>query len=225
MNSIVLALGGSILTSEDADTSYLLDLCRLLEETSKHFRLFVVIGGGVTARSYIKRGRELNYTEDQLDEIGISLTRVNAQLLSYSFSDANHQIPKTTEKALELNHNIIIMGGTEPGHSTDQVGAELAQKTQAERYIIATNVDGIYTEDPRKNPDTKKYDTVHIDTLISHLGVDWKSAGKNTVIDGPALQLIKDGKIPTCVVNGSDLLELKAALKGLPIKGTTITHE
>lgn len=225
MNSIVLALGGSILTSEDADTSYLTDLCRLLEETSQHFRLFVVIGGGVTARSYIKRGRELNYTEDQLDEIGISLTRVNAQLLSYGFSDANHQIPKTTEEAIGLNHNIVLMGGTEPGHSTDQVGAELAQKTQAERYIIATNVDGIYTEDPRINPDAKKYDTVHIDTLISNLGVDWKSAGKNTVIDGPALQLIKDGKISTCVVNGSDLSNLKAALQGLPIKGTTITHE
>jgi len=224
MNSIVVALGGSILTSEDADTSYLLDLCRLLEET-KQFRLFVIVGGGVTARSYIKRGRELNYTEDQLDEIGISVTRVNAQLLSYSFSDANHQIPKTTEEALELNHNIILMGGTEPGHSTDQVGAELAQKTRAKRFIIATNVDGIYTEDPRINPDAEKYDTVHIDKLISDLGVDWKSAGKNTVIDGPALQLIKEGKIPTCVVNGSDLSDLKAALDGLPIKGTTIHHK
>ena len=222
METIVISIGGSVLLSEDADVSFFDEIKTLLEKLSKNFKIYLVVGGGKTARTYIKLGRKLNFREDFLDEIGINVTRVNAKLFTNILEISNKKIPITTDEAKELKYPIVVMGGTTPGHSTDMVGAELAEKTDANKFIIATNVDGIYDKDPNKYEDAKQIKEISIKQLMEKYGTEWSTAGKNVVIDGPALEIINRAKIPTFVLNGKKLDELERAITNQSFNGTII---
>jgi len=222
MENIVISIGGSVILSDDIDSSYFSNLRILLNKLNKRFKIYIVVGGGKTARTYIKLGRMLNLKEEILDEIGIDATRTNAKLLSYILAVSNKKIPATTDEAKSVNGSIVIMGGTTPGHSTDMVGAELAEKTKASKFVIATNVDGVYDKDPNKYRDAKQIKEISIDDLIKEHGTEWGTAGKNIVIDGPALKIIKRAKIPTLVLNGKKLIQLERAITDQRFNGTVI---
>jgi len=222
MESIVISIGGSVILSEDANISFFNELKTLLKKLSKDFRLYLVVGGGKTARTYINFGRKLDFEENILDAIGIDVTKVNAKLLANILEISNKKIPNTTDEAKELKNPIIVMGGTTPGHSTDMVGAELAEKLDASKFIIATNVDGIYDKDPNKFKDAKQIKEVTIRQLIDEYGIEWSAAGKNIVIDGPALEIINRAKIPTFVLNGKRLDQLEKAITNQQFDGTII---
>jgi len=223
METIVISIGGSVLLSSEANHSFFTNLVDLLTKLSKRYKLYVVVGGGKTAREYISIGRSLQLTEESLDTIGIAITRVNASLLSSLIKDANTDIPTTTDEAKEIDASIVIMGGTTPGHSTDMVGAELAKKVHAHRFVIATNVNGVYNKDPNKFADAVHLPEISIDELLDTYGTTWTAAGSNVVIDGPALQIMKQTKIPTAVVNGKRLDQLERAITGQSFEGTEIT--
>ena len=222
MQSIVISIGGSVLISDDVKASYFEKLSNLLNEIKKEYKIYIIVGGGKTARRYIKLGRKLNLSEKSLDEIGIQATRINARFLTMNLKDSNQKIPTSTDSAKKINKKIVIMGGTTPGHSTDMVGAELAYKVSAVKYIIATNVDGIYTKDPNKYKDAKKILEISIKDLIKKYGTDWKTAGKNIVIDGPALDIIYKKNIPTFVLNGNKLSEINNVIENKKFNGTII---
>jgi uridylate kinase len=222
MKSIVVSVGGSIVLSDEANVDFLKQLTVLLKKVSQQFQLFVIVGGGKIARRYIQLGRELGFDEDTLDLIGIDVTRVNARIITNLLGVSNTEIPHTTDDAMNLRFPIVVMGGTDPKHSTDTVGAELAEKTHAVRFVNATNVDGIYDKDPNKFKDAKQLKEVSIDQLIKQYGTKWGTAGKNIFMDEPALEIIKRAKIPTFVVNGKRLDQLEKALLGQPFDGTTI---
>jgi uridylate kinase len=219
---VVLSIGGSVVLSAQATPTYLRNLAQVLVTASQSTKMFVIVGGGTVAREYISRGRALGFDEDLLDTLGVDITRVNARIFTNMLPDANREIPHTTDEALALHHPIVVMGGTTPKHSTDMVGAELAEKSQARCFINATNVDGIFDKDPKKHPDAQQLKEVHIDELIKTYGTTWKAAGSNVVIDQPALAIIKRAKIPTFVLNGTRLDQLELALQGRPFLGTTI---
>lgn len=222
MEKIVVSIGGSVILSEDADISFFNELKILLKKLSKNFKIYLIVGGGKTARTYIKLGRKLNFGEEFLDEIGIDVTRANAKLLTNIIGISNRDIPTTTDEAKSIDKPIVVMGGTTPGHSTDMVGAELAEKTNASKFIIATNVNGVYDKDPNKYSDAKQIKETSIDKLIEEHGTEWSAAGKNVVIDGPALQIIKRAKIPTFVLNGKRLDQLEKAITNQQFNGTVI---
>lgn len=222
METIVISIGGSVILSEDADVSFFNKLKTLLEKLTKNYKIYLVVGGGKTARTYIKLGRKLNFEEEFLDEMGIDLTRANAKLLTNIFGTSNEEIPATTDKAKDMVEPIVVMGGTTPGHSTDMVGAELAEKTNASKFVIATNVDGVYDKDPNKFSDAKQIPEISIGELIKEHGTEWGTAGKNVVIDGPALEIIKRAKIATFVLNGKKLNQLERAITDQKFNGTII---
>lgn len=224
MQTIVISIGGSVLFPENIDERFFEKLTKLFEKLSKKYKIYLVVGGGKTARKYIKLGRTLGLNEIKLDEIGIKVTRINAEILANLLGNSNKIIPCTTDEAKKMTDEIIIMGGTTPGHSTDMVGAELAQITHSSKFIVATNVDGVYDKDPNEFSDAKKYDEITIDELIKKYGTNWESAGKNMVIDGPALGIIKQGKIPTYVLNGNNLDELEKAITNQKFNGTKIKN-
>ena len=222
MESIVISIGGSVILAEEADVSFLKKLVNLLKKFSKKYKIYVIVGGGKIARTYIKRGRELNLDEDTLDELGIEVTRVNAKLLTSTIGISNGDIPLTTDEAKQTDKPIVIMGGTIPGHSTDLVGAELAEKTGTNKFIIATNVDGIYDKDPNKYSDAKQLKELTINELINKYGTKWGEAGSNVIIDGPALEIIGKARIPTFVVNGKRLDQLEKVINNQLFDGTII---
>jgi len=222
MDSIVISIGGSVLISDDVNVSFFKRLDKLVDKYNKKYKMYFVVGGGKTARKYIKLGRDFGLDEKKLDEIGIQTTRLNAKLLALMINSSNKKIPCTTDEARNLKDKVVIMGGTIPGHSTDLVGAELAYKTKSLKYIIATNVDGIYDKDPNKFNDVKKFDEIKIGDLIKKYGTKWNKAGKNVVVDGPALDMIHKKKIPTFVLNGKKLDELEKVLSSKQFNGTII---
>ena len=224
MDAIVISLGGSVVLSEELEIDFFNKLASLFKNLSKSYKIYIVVGGGKAARTYIKTGRTMGFDEETLDRIGIDVTRINATFLANLIDKSNKMIPCTTDEAKRLENDIVILGGTTPGHSTDMVGAELAEKTKAVKFIIATNVDGVYDKDPNLYPDAKKLNEISIKQLIKEYGTKWESAGKNTVIDGPALEIIERAKIPTFVLNGKKLDEIEKAIANKKFNGTKIKN-
>jgi len=215
---VVLALGGSIIPVEEPEA--IKSIGELLKKCACNIELYIVAGGGKTARDYIKAARSFGIGEEFLDEIGIAATRLNAMMLK-SFICPRKSIPETIEEAAKMQPP-VVMGGTTPGHSTDAVGAMLASAVKADRFVIATDVDGIYDSDPKKNANAKKYDTISIKELRKMSPDTWNEAGKKSAIDGIACRLIDENKISTYVVNGKDLKSLENAIYGRGFKGTII---
>ena len=164
----------------------------------------------------------MGFNEDYLDDLGIKITRINAKLFTNIIKISNKEIPISTDDAMKMKFPIVIMGGTTPGHSTDYVGAELASKVNADRFIIATNVNGVYDKDPNKYHKAKHIKEITINELIKKFGTDWTSAGNNVVIDAPCLKLIKKNKITTFILNGKKLDQLEKAIINKNFIGTII---
>lgn len=224
MEKIVIAIGGSVLFSDQVAEDFFEKLNNLMQKLSKNYKIYLVVGGGKKARQLIKQRREQGLSEEKLDLIGIDVTRENAKYLSDKLENTNKIIPASTDEAEKLPDKIIVMGGTTPGHSTDMVAAELAEKTHASKFVIATNVDGVYNKDPNKFSDAVKYDEITIDEMVKEYGTNWESAGKNMVIDGPALGIIQKTRIPTFVLNGKNLEELEKAVTNKKFNGTLIKN-
>lgn len=218
---VVVAFGGSLMRFS---REYFQKLREILKDLSKEHKFYIVVGGGRIAREFIKFGREMGLSEEKLDMIGIDVTRLNARFVSYILG-ANEDIPKTTDKAKGMKGEIVVMGGTTPGHSTDAVAAELAEKVDADMLVIATDVDGIYNKDPKKYPDAKLLREISVERLIEMCGTEWKKAGENVVIDGPALKIIGRSKYDTVVINGRNPDNFKRVLSEGDFFGTKIIRE
>lgn len=221
MEKVVISLGGSVLLADDVQSSFYDELKKLLL-SQKDKKIFVVVGGGPPARNYITRARSLNISEYLLDSIGIAVTRVNALFLASQLQENIYTIPHSVQEAVQSNQQIVVMGGTTPGHSTDFVGAELASELNADLFMIATNVDGVYDKDPRKYDDATLLSLISAQELLKKYGSAWNAAGSNMVVDGPALQKIHDEHITTVVINGSNIDTIKKVLDGQSFHGTTI---
>ena len=96
-------------------------------------------------------------------------------------------------KYLEDKRIVIFAAGTgNPFFTTDTAAALRAMEINAEIMIKATKVDGIYSEDPIKNPDAKRYKTITFDDAIQ----------KNLkVMDATAFTLCRDQKLPIGVID------------------------
>ncbi|MCI4330276.1 MAG: UMP kinase [Thermoplasmata archaeon] len=225
--TVVLSVGGSVLVTGDNDVGYLRELATLLKAEGQRSSLAVTTGGGRTAREYIRIGRELGLTEVELDDIGIDVTRLHARLLAAQVGPPTPtHVPATIAQAVhELHHaSPVILGGTEPGHTTDGVAALLAVRLRAARLVNATNVDGVYDRDPRTFPGAHRIDVL-----------DWASfgrmvaettrveeAGQQAIFDRLGAGLLARARIPLSVVHGRDLKAVRSALRGEKFVGTRI---
>jgi uridylate kinase len=226
---VVLAVGGSVLATGDQDPQAWIQWTEAVKEWSRERPIAIVVGGGRPARNAIALARAGSTSEDDLDRIGIHATRLNASillaLLKGNGVDANHRVPRATDRAAsELDeHSVVVMGGTTPGHSTDFVAAELAQKVRAARLVIVSNVDGVYTQDPHKHPDAKRLAATTFDELLHIVGGPaWTQAGAPGIVDGPAAALLKSTRTATCVVSGRNLTNVGNAVRGQDFDGTSV---
>jgi len=223
MDRVVISLGGSVITPDERDGEFLNRMAVLLRELASDHQLYVVCGGGKVARYYITTGRELGASEDQLDELGIGATRLNARLLQLALGDVQATIPHTVEEAAAQGGKgrIVVMGGTTPGHTTDGVSAALAEAVGAARIVNATSVDGVYTADPRRDKDARKLGRLTFQQLQDMLG-DRHGAGNSGVFDPMGAAIVLRRRIPLLVIAGRDLEEMARAVRGQPVNGTLI---
>jgi uridylate kinase len=225
MEKVVISLGGSIIIPGDRDGEFLHHFAAMLRPLIDKLELFVVCGGGRIARYYITTGRELGAGEDQLDDMGIEVTRLNARLLQLALGDlADDSVPCTVEETASRGGKgrVAVMGGTTPGHTTDGVSAALAERVGASRIVNATSVDGVYTSDPHKNKDSVKYERLTFEELTGMMGKGKHGAGNSHVFDPLGAEIVKRCRIPILVVDGRDIEEMRNAILGRRIKGTVI---
>ena len=228
----VATLGGSLLRPEVEDRhEWLIGLCKAVNDViSSGYKLSLVIGGGAPAREGIQLARPiLNTNTEALDRIGIAATRLNATIVAEALiengNDVSHLIPTNIQDAVEYskNHDIVVMGGTEPGHTTDTVAIQLAKELGAECCIIATNVGYVYSSDPRINEDADKFETMTHEELSEIVGpAEHQNAGRSGVIDPIGASIAKDAQLNLAVLDGRDIERLRAALNGESFEGTNV---
>jgi uridylate kinase len=217
VDAVAVSLGGSFLVGEKGvDTQLTKDLAHVLTRASKHKRVLAVVGGGAVARSYIQGARQLGASETALDDIGIAVTRINARVLLAALPGAYPLPPRTFDEALLASHTfpVVVMGGTHAGHTTDAVTVMLGDKAQAKRIVIATNVDGVYTADPKKDASAKMLPRLTADELVKITSGGGVAAGSAGVIDPLGARMLQRSGIECAVVRGTDLKALEAALTG-----------
>ena len=172
MKKVVISLGGSILIPS-LENHTIKEYVPVLRKIAKKHRLYVVVGGGGEARRYISITRELGIDEGTSDEVGILITRLNATMLIAALGEDAY--PKVAESHAEAKKfaetgKIVVMGGITPGQTTDAVAAVLAERVGASVFINATSVDGIYTADPRKDPEATRFDEMTPKKLLEIVG-------------------------------------------------------
>ncbi|MBC7086036.1 MAG: UMP kinase [Methanomethylovorans sp.] len=212
---IALSVGGSIL-AKDLSPKNFRAYADVLKELAKEHQLVVVTGGGIAARNYIMTARSLGANEVESDYIGISLTRLNAQLLITALGDKAYPEPpsdyKEAGKALSSG-KIVVMGGVIPGQTTDAVTAIVAEYLKADLIVIATSVDGVYSADPKKYPNAVKYGTLTPKELVKIVISTEMKAGSQSPIDPLAAKIIERCNINTIIMDGTDPKNVEDVIK------------
>ena len=218
---IVIKFSGKVFAMENV--KLLKDYARFLIKISNAYQPIIIAGGGKIARHYINHARSSGMDESTLDELGIEISRLNAKLLIYALKGKAYPHPPTTlkesQQAVESGL-IVVAGGLHPGQSTNGTAALIAEKINADQFINATDVDGIYDSDPNKNKKAKLFKQIEMKNLKKMLIHEDSVAGGYDLMDIVALKIIERSKIKTRVIR-SDIKNLEKAIKG-QITGTEI---
>ena len=218
---IVIKLSGRIFGMDNA--KMLKDYASFLVKISKVCQPIIIAGGGNIARHYIAHARSSGADESTLDELGIEISRLNAKLLIYALKDKAYSHPPTTLQ--EVRHAvddglIVVAGGLHPGQSTNGTAALIAEKINAEQFLNATDVDGVYDRDPNKFKNAKKFKQIELKNLRNMLVHEDSLAGGYDLMDIVALKIIERSKIKTRILK-ADIKTLEKAIKGMDV-GTEI---
>ncbi len=190
----------------------------------------ITIGGGNIFRGLA--GSASGMERAQADYIGMLATVMNALALQEGLERAGVDtrvqsaikmqevaepyIRRRAVRHLEKGRVVIFAGGTgNPYFTTDTTAALRACEINAQAILKATQVDGVYDSDPRKNPAAVKFDEIsYLDVLARELNV----------MDSTAISLCKDNNLPIIVFNMHVEGNIARVLRGEKI-GTVVGAE
>ncbi|MGN0193280.1 MAG: UMP kinase [Candidatus Gastranaerophilaceae bacterium] len=197
-------------------------------------QIAVVVGGGNIFRG-MKNSSELGMDRASGDYVGMLATVMNAIVLQSALTKLNVSCrvqsaigintiaePYIRFKAvrhLEKGRVVIFAAGTgNPFFTTDTAAALRASEIGAQVMLMAKNgVDGVYSDDPKLNPDAKKYDKICYDDIIIR-GLK--------VMDTASCALCKENKIPIIVFDFAEedavVKILNGEKKGTYVGGTNV---
>lgn len=199
---LVIKLSGSIFNFKTTSKS-LKEYAQVLLDIQTKVQPVVVSGGGIIARHYVSLARSLGSDESSLDEMGIEISRLNAMLLSAALGDYVYPVIPSNLEEISIacqSGKIIISGGLHPGQSTNATAALICEKIKADRFLNATDVDGIYDSDPKKNKKAKMFKEITIKKCLDLLNNESTQAGNYELMDIVAMKVIERSKIPTYVI-------------------------
>ena len=225
---VLLKLSGETLASSENSVDCN-EVTKVAEEIktalSSNMELAIVVGAG-----NIWRGANKNISRVTADKMGMLATVINAFAISRTLialglkSVVLSASPVTgfcesfsQEKAdsyLKQKYVVVFAGGTgNPFFTTDTTAALRAAEINADIVLKATQVDGIYTADPKKDLSAKKYDKISYSEAIDK---------KLKIMDITAFQICMENKIPISVFNFHKKGNLKKVLKGEKKIGTLV---
>ncbi len=189
--------------------------------------------GVVTGGGNFWRGRTSeNIDRTKADQIGMLATIMNCIYVSEIFRSVGMMTNVLTpfecgsftklfskdraNKYLEKNMVVFFAGGTgHPYFSTDTGVVLRAIEMEADVILLAKSIDGVYSDDPKKNPAAVKYDEITIDEVIDQ---------NLQVVDMTASILARDNKMPMWVFDLNEENSIVNALTG-KFNGTKVTVE
>ncbi|MCX8199959.1 MAG: UMP kinase [Candidatus Micrarchaeota archaeon] len=223
---ITLSIGGSLMVPGEPDVAYIQKIANLLVKLSRKYKFAIVTGGGAASRVYARAMRKITPNEFLADQVAIMSTWQNAYLiLAALHGKAYKTLPKTFDEAaqaLETN-DFVVMGGTLPGITTDTDTVLLAERVGSKRIVNISNVDAIYTGDPKKDKGAQKIRKMTADELVALAAVkDTRKAGENFVFDVLACKLLARSGIEAHFVTGRNIVDVERAICGMPHSGTVV---
>ena len=225
---ILLKLSGETLSSGTApvDCDGVAKIATEIKSAiTSNTELAIVVGAG-----NIWRGANKNIDRVPADKMGMLATVINAFAISqtlntYGLKSVVLSASPVTgfcevfsqERAdyyLSKKYIVVFAGGTgNPFFTTDTTAALRAAEIKADIVLKATQVDGIYTDDPKKNSSAKKYDKISYVEAIDK---------KLKIMDITAFQICMENKIPIYVFDFHKKGNLKKVLKDNKKIGTLV---
>ena len=203
---ILLKISGEALAGDAGrglDFDVIGEVCQVVKKcVEAGVQVGVVVGGGNFWRGLKDGGDRMERT--RADHMGMLATAINA--LAVADVLEQHGVQVRVQTAIEMRAiaepyirsrsirhlekgRVVIFGcGTgNPFFSTDTAAVLRAAEIDADVILLAKNIDGVYSADPKKNPDAVKYDTITYDDVL---------AQRLQVMDSTATSLSMDNKIP-----------------------------
>lgn len=229
---ILLKLSGEALEGQPGkgsiDFGILGRLCdEIVEARAMGVEIGLVVGGGNIFRG--AKGAETGLDRPTGDYMGMLATVINALAIQASLE--RRRVPTRVMTAIEMRPvaepyirrrscrhlekgRVVIFGaGTgNPFFSTDTAAALRASEIGAEILLKGTKVDGVYDDDPVKNPNAKLFDRLDYSTVLSK---------KLRVMDATAITLCRENNLPILVFNLNQPGSIISVLKGEPL-GTLV---
>ncbi|MBI4776173.1 MAG: UMP kinase [Deltaproteobacteria bacterium] len=228
---ILIKLSGEALAGDKGsgfDTAAILDIVEeIVDVREMGFQPCIVIGGGNLFRGNMRPPQVERATGDSM---GMLSTIMNALALRDFFESggtsaevySNLPIPgvvrpfvrREARQDMDRGTVVIFAGGLgKPYFTTDTTAAWAALEMQCGLVVKATNVDGVYSGHPAKDPDARLYDTLtYAEVLEKEL----------RVMDLTAMTLLKDYAMPLVVLNVRKKGNLKRMVAGGDV-GTLVT--
>lgn len=219
MTTTIVKIGGSLSSNPEV----LKDLCEKLSLLAKKHRLVVVPGGGRFAdcvREFDKRySLSLTVTHRMailaMDQYGLLLSDLIPECLVV---DSLEGIKNGVEGkvAVFLPSNFLFVNNGLPNSwevTSDSIAAYIAGKIGAGKLLLLKDVDGIFDDDPKRNPNAKRFDKLTIPELIG-LG--------DCCVDAYLPNLLEKLSIQCCILNGLYPERVASVLSGQETVGTSI---
>lgn len=207
---ILLKLTGNLLeqTSQGIDTTSMKKLAQQIKHLQDTITFGVVVGGGNFFRG-ARQSAQSGIREQTGHAVGMLATMMNGLIIQDIFEQENIKTtlftavpcdfvgsspsPQALTNALENHHCLIFSGGTgNPYFSTDTTAVVRALQMGAVELWKGTNVDGVYSDDPIKNPSAE-----HIKRL-SYKDALFK---KLSIMDATAYSLAEAHTLPLRIFN------------------------
>jgi uridylate kinase len=233
-NRVLLKLSGESLmgkASYGIDPEMLNGYAREISDVYRTgIQLAIVIGGGNIFRGL--KGSLQGFDRQTGDYMGMLATVINSLALQAELERVGVKVKlmsalkidglaeKTNGlkaiKYLESGFLVILSGGTgNPFFTTDTASALRAVEIKADAVLKGTRVDGVYTDDPEKNPDAKKYERL---TFREAYEKDLK------IMDLTAFTLCEENNIPIVVFNMNQPGNLRKLFEGEKL-GTVVSRD
>lgn len=228
METIVISVGGSLLVPDAIDTNFLKDWKQFIEDQLHHTdrRIVIIAGGGQTARRYQEAVRAVGTLgSEDLDWLGVHATRLNGHLLRTIFSQYAHPtIITNPDEVLDVPQSarLIIAAGYRPGASTDLRAVEIARHTRAHKLVNLTNIDYVYTADPKQDENAEPIEVIDWSTFRTLIPAEW-DPGLSSPFDPVAARLAEELELEVASIHGEHLDRLVAYLDNQEFIGTKIT--
>lgn len=222
---VILSLGGSLIVpAAGIDTVFLKRFKSIiLKRVARGDRFVIICGGGSTARRYQQAAQAVGrLAREDVDWIGIHATRLNGHLLRTVFrTQAHATVVKNPHAPPRHREPILIAAGWKPGWSTDYVAALLASALGSKTVINLSDVDYVYSADPKKDPKAVPLKTVSWKAFRKIVGNRW-NPGANLPFDPVAAKLGERLGLTVKMVRGRSYKDLEASIAGKSFKGTLI---